>query len=457
MNPPDYSLIGPRLALQLFLIVINAVFAAAEIAVVSLNDNKIRRLSKEGDKKATKMLKMLDNPSAFLSTIQIAITLSGFLASAFASDYFADMIVYFLVETCKINSLPADVMHLISVIIITLILSYFTLIFGELVPKRIAMKKSEQIARGISGLMRSMAVIFKPVVWLLSISTNGVLRLFGINPHDDDEPVSEDEIRMMIDIGEEKGTIASAEKEMIENIFEFNNTTAGDIMTHRTDMSVIWADETNEEILHKIIETGYSRFPVCGEDIDQVIGVVRTREFLLNLRGENPKSLIDLATTAYFVPLTVRADILFHNMQSKKYHMAIIVDEFGGTSGLVTMEDLLEEIVGNIYDESDTQTAQEIKKIADNQWLISGSAAIEDIEEALEITINDDDDDTYTTLGGLIFSQLNQIPDDGTHPEVTVKGLRIIIEKIQERRVEWAYVSVLFPEKVNENNKNDED
>ena len=442
MSVPDTSSIGPQLLLQLFLIIINSVFAATEMAFVSINDNKIRRQAKEGDKIASKMIKMIEEPSRILSTIQVAITLSGYLGSAFAADNFADLLVYFLVETCGITSVSATVLNTISVVLITIILSYFTLILGELVPKRVALKQPEKIARGMCGIMIGIATVLKPVVWFLSKSTNAVLRVMGINPNDEDEPVSEDEIRMMIDIGEEKGTIASAEKEMIENIFEFNNTTAGEIMTHRTDMSVIWLDDTTDKIIEIISESGYSRFPVCGEDIDEVVGVLRTRTFFLNLREENPKPLSELIAPAYFAPMSVRADVMFRDMQTKKCHMAIVVDEFGGTSGLVTMEDLIEEIVGNIFDESDAPSEQPITFISENLWHISGSALIDDICEKLNIDIASEDDE-YTTLGGLIFTQLSQIPDDGSQPELEVKGLHIKVDSLNDRRIESAYVSII--------------
>lgn len=441
MTMPDTSALGGQLLLQLILITVNSIFAATEMAFVSINENKIHRQAKEGDKISAKIQKMLEEPSRILSTIQVAITLSGYLGSAFAANNFAELLVYFLVEKCGINLISVNAIHTISVVLITIILSYFTLILGELVPKRVAMKNPEKIYRGMCGIMHAISKILTPVVWFLSKSTNGVLRLLGINPNEANAPVSEDEIRMMIDIGEEKGTIASTEKEMIENIFEFNNTTAGEIMTHRTDMTVIWLDDTVDDIIKIISESGYSRFPVCGDDIDEVVGVLRTRTFFLNLRDEHPKPLKDLIAPAYFVPMSVRADVMFRDMQAKKCHMAIVIDEYGGTSGLVTMEDLIEEIVGNIFDESDIPTEQEINQISENSWYISGMALIEDICEKLNIQIESEEDE-YNTLGGLIYSQLSQIPDDGSQLEIDVKGLHIKIDKLNDRRIEWAYVSI---------------
>ena len=269
--------------------------------------------------------------------------------------------------------------------------------------------------------------------------TNGVLRLLHIDPKADEEEVSEDEIRMMLDLGEERGTIEANEKELIDNIFEFNNTTAEDVMIHRTDMVMLWVEDTREEILATIRSSGLSRFPVYEENADDIIGILSTREYLLNAQAEAPKPMRELLRPAYFVPESVRTDVLFRDMQSKKVHMAIVVDEYGGTSGLVTMEDLLEEIVGNIYDEFDPQEDQEIIQLEPNLWRISGSAELEDVAEALEMEFPEDEESD--TLGGLVFDQLSVIPEDGSKVEVDTHGLHIKVESIVDRRVDWALVS----------------
>ena len=367
------SSIAGGLILQVILILINAFFAATEIAVISLNEGKIRRQVESGDKKAGKMLKMVSEPTGFLSTIQVGITLAGFLGSAFAADNFSDRLVSWLVDGCGVTAVSRATLDTLSVIVITLILSYFTLILGELVPKRLAMRKPEQLARTVSGVITFLSKLLKPIVWFLSVSTNGVLRLFGINPHEEEEAVSEDEIRMMIDIGEEKGTIESEEREMIDNIFEFNNITAGDLMVHRKDMTVIWENDTPEAIYKTIVESGFSRFPVCGEDTDDVLGILLTREYLLNAYNGSPKAIRDLLSPVHFVPETVHADALFRDMQQKKIHLSIVVDEYGGTAGLVTLEDLLEEIVGNIYDETDEAEISDITPLGENLWRVSGN------------------------------------------------------------------------------------
>ena len=431
----------PQILLLVILILINAFFAASEMAVVSLSEGKVRKQAEDGDKKAAKLLKLIQQPDNFLSTIQIGITLAGFLASAFAADSFAERLVRWLVDDCGVTLVPEGTLNAIAVVVITLVLSYFTLVIGELVPKRLALKKAEGVARATCGVVSALSGLFRPLIWLLAKSTNAMLRLLGIDPKEVEEEVSEDEIRMMVDIGEETGAIETNEREMIENIFEFNNTTAEDVMIHRTDMVMIWVEDPPEEILKTIEESGMSRFPVYNENADDIVGLLNTRDFLFNTHRENPKSFRDLLRPAYFVPESVRTDVLFRDMQSKKVHMAIVVDEYGGTSGLVTMEDLLEEIVGNIYDEFDPQDEQDITKLEDNLWKVAGSAELELLAEELEIEFSEEDE--YDTLGGLVFSRLSVIPEDGSQLEVDACGLHIKVVEFVDRRVEWAMVSKL--------------
>ena len=436
--------LGRQLLIVLLLILVNAFFAAAEIAIISLNDAKVRHEAEDGDKKARKLLKLVDEPTQFLSTIQIAITLAGFLASAFAADTFSDRLVNWLIDV-KGWAVDPHLLNTLSLILITLILSFFTLVLGELVPKRIAMAKAEKVTDLTAGTVLAAGTLFRPFVWLLSVTTNGLLRLFNIDPNDNAEQVSEEEIRLMVDIGEEKGAIETAEKEMIENIFEFNNITAEDVMVHRKDMVVVWLDDTDEEIMERICESGLSRFPVFGEDVDDVRGVLRTREYLINAQSPDPKPLTDLIAPAFLVPETVAADDLFRDMQSRKEHMAIVVDEYGGTSGLVTMEDLLEEIVGNIYDEFDQEEESELQELKEGWWRASGSCEIEQLREVVGLSLPEDGEEEFDTLGGLIFSCMNEIPADGTKPELTAYGLEIQVEEIADRRVEWARVRRLAP------------
>ena len=434
--------IWPQILLQVVLILLNAFFASTEIAVLSLNENLLRREAEEGDKKAARLLKIVQAPTKFLSTIQIGITLAGFLGAAFAAENFASRITAWLVDGLGFSALPREAVQSVSVSLITLVISFFTLIFGELVPKRVAMKKAEMVARFASGVVYGLSVVMSPVIALLTLCTNGVLRLMGIDPNADEEEVSEEGIRMMVDIGEEKGAIEADEKEMIENVFEFNDTVAEDVMVHRTDMVMVWVGDTDQEIVETIESTGLSRFPVYEEDADDIIGILSSRDYFLNSRRESPKPLRELLRPAYFVPESVPADVLFRDMQSRKTHMAIVVDEYGGTSGLLTMEDLLEEIVGNIYDEFDPQEAQEIIQLEPNLWRVAGGAELDDVAAALDLEFPEDEE--ADTLSGLIFDQLPVIPKDGpSQVEVEAAGLHIKVESVADRRVAWALVSKL--------------
>ena len=435
-NDASDPLLG-SLLLQIILILINAFFASSELAVLSLNENKTRKQAEDGDKKAAMLLRMVEAPSSFLSTIQIGITLAGFLASAFAASNFAARLSA-LLRGWGLTLLSPGALYSVCVVLITLILSYFTLIFGELVPKRIAMKSPEKVAKFAGPIILGLATVMKPVVALLAASTNLVLRLISIDPKAENEQVTEEEIRMMVDIGEEKGVIEGSEAELIENVFEFNNITAADVMVHRTDMTAFCIRDSAEEILAVIRESGFSRFPIYDEDADDIVGVLSTREFLLNAQSASPLPLGKLLRAPYLVPETIRADVLLREMQLKKAHMAIVLDEYGGTSGLITMEDLLEEIVGEIYDEFDEQEAQDIQPLEENLWRIQGGAPLDEINEALHVSLPEDEE--FDTLGGLIYSRLTTIPEDGATPCVDAFGLHIQVEKVEDRRVVSALV-----------------
>lgn len=435
---PDDPLF-PKLMILTALVLVNAFFAAAEIAVLSLSESRLKKQAGEGDKQAARLLVLTRTPDHFLSAIQIAITLAGFLSSAFAADSFSDPLVAWMVDHLGVTVLSPAALNALMVVLITLVLSYFSLVLGELVPKRIAMKKTEAVAKFTVGAVSAVAVVFRPVIWLLSRSTDGVLRLLHIDPQAEAEDVSEDEIRMMVDLGKERGVIEASEKELIENIFEFNNTTAGDVMIHRTDMVMVWAQAAHEDIVHAILTSGRSRFPVYREDADHIVGILNTRDFLLNAQEADPRPLAELLRPAYFVPESVRTDVLFRDMQGKKVHMAIVVDEYGGTSGLVTMEDLLEEIVGNIYDEFDPLEEKDIEQVEPGVWKVSGSCELKRVAGALEMEFPGGEE--ADTLGGLVFAQLSVIPEDGARIEVDACGLHIRVLNFTDRRVEWALVS----------------
>ncbi len=432
----------PKLLLPAGLILIRGFFAAAEAAIAALPEAKLKKQAEEGDKQAEKLLRLTQTPDRYLSAVQTVLTLTGFLAAAFAAAGLSGPLAAWLAEE-KGAALEPAALNNLMVVLITMALSYFGLVLGDLAPRRIASARTEAAARFTLGPVSALAAVFRPLTWLLSKSANGVLRLFGIGPEDAGERVSEDEILMMVDLGEERGAIEASEKELIENIFQFNNTTARDVMVHRTDMVMVQSQDSGEDVLRVILSSGRSRLPVYEEDADHIVGMLNTRDFLLNAQEKHPKPLPELLRPAYFVPESVRTDSLFRDMQSKKVHMAIVVDEYGGTSGLVTMEDLLEEIVGSIYDEFDPVEEKDIEQAGPGLWRVSGSCGLERLAQALDMEFPEEE--ASDTLGGLVFAQLSVIPEDGSQLEVDACGLHIKVLNFTERRVEQALVSRLEP------------
>lgn len=416
----------------IILIALNAFFAASEIALISLNDNKVRVMAEDGDKKARQLLKLLREPGKFLSTIQIGVTLAGFLASAFASESFADPLVKSLLAAGV--PVPAVWLKTAAVIVITIILSYITLVLGELVPKRLAMKKAEPIARFVVNPLNVVAIITAPVVKLLTVSTNILIRLFGVDPHAEDEHVTEEEIRMMIDVGEEKGTIHETEKEMINNIFEFNNKTVSEIMTHRTDIAALPVEASLNEVTSFFNQEKYSRIPVYEDNIDNIIGVMYSKyliRYITEGGGKENFNLRDIIRKPYFVPASKRTDLLFKELQQSKTHLAVIIDEHGGTAGIVTLEDLIEEIVGNIFDEDD-EIEKDMEKIDDNTFVIKGYVSLDEVQKALGANLPVDD---YETLSGFIIGQLGRIPAIGDKPTIDFNELVFKVEEVEEKKV----------------------
>ena len=426
---------------QVVLIALNAVFASAEIAVLSLNETKLERMAEKGNGRAKRLVRLTKEPARFLATIQVAITLSGFLGSAFAADNFSEPLVDWMIHMGV--SIPRATLDAGAVIFITLVLSYFTLIFGELVPKRIAMKKPEQIAMGISGLVSGISIVFKPIVSFLSVSTNLVLRLCGIDPEEEEEQVSEEEIRMMVDVGSEKGTIEHQEKEFIQNVFEFNDIMAESIATHRTDVVMLWMEDNMEvwaEIIHNSRHTFY---PVCDGSPDNVIGVLNAKDYFRIEDKSRNKVMEQAVYPAYFVLETIKADVLFRNMKANKNAIAIIIDEHGGMTGIVTMNDLVEELVGDLNDDIEDAKGREpyVEKVEEHTWLVHGNPELEVIEEALGMEIASEG---FDTLSGLLFQKLGVIPEDGTQNiELEIQGMQIHITCIREHQIEETVIKTL--------------
>lgn len=420
-----------KLLLLFALILVNAFFAMSEIAVISLNDTKIERLAEEGDKKAKQIMRLTENSSNFLSMIQIGVTLAGFLTSASAADSFAPILTNAIAPL--IPSVPVGIIDTVSLILITIVISYFSLVLGELVPKKIAMQKAEKISYRIVGFLLVFMKITKPVVKILAFSTNTIVKLFGIDPSADEEKVTEEEILMMVDVGEESGVIENAQAEMISNIFELDDIDAGDIMTHRVDMTAVEADEPVSEVIAVAIADGYSRIPVFDDDPDNIVGMVYIKDLLGYIGKEIPTdtTIREVMRDAYFVPETKKCGELFTEMSEKHIQMAIVVDEYGGTAGLVTLEDIIESIVGNIQDEYDDEEV-EIAKINDTTFTVEGNTDIDEVDELVGAEIPQED---YDTLAGFIISRLGYLPKDGDMDTVEFENLKFTVLSVEDKRI----------------------
>ena len=417
-----------QLLVLLVLILLNAFFAASEIAFISLNDAKIEKQSKEGNKKAKRIQKMLEDPSKFLATIQIGITLAGFLSSAFASESFAKLLAPKLNELIPAIGLSAWTS--ISIVIITIILSYFTLIFGELVPKRIAMRHYERIAFATIGIIRTISLVTAPFVKFLTFSTNIVSKIFGVSGNEE-ETVTEEQIRMMVDVGEEKGAIEEAERELINNVFEFNDKVVSEVMIHRTEIFAVDIKNNISDILSQIDDLKYSRIPVYDESIDDIKGVLYTKDLIKVLKKQKDVKVKTIMREAYFVSENKPINDLFKELQKNKMQMAIVLDEYGGTSGIITMEDIIEELVGNIFDEYD-DVELDYEKIDDNTFIINGNVSIYDAKKILEVEIPEGD---YDTLSGYLIENLGRIPEDSEKPVIETEKVTYKIEEYEDKRI----------------------
>lgn len=440
--------IAGQLLLQLFLILLNAFFAATEIAVISLNEKKLKARAEDGDKKAVKMLKMIDEPTRFLSTIQIGITLAGFLGSAFAADNFAEKLSAFAIKALDISEKHINTLNTVSVIVITLILSFFTLVLGELVPKRIAMKHKEKLAESVCGMISWLAGLLRPIIWLLTVATNGVLRLFGIDPHEKEDPVSEEDIVLMLDAGADEGSLNQNDIEYIKNVFKLDGMTAEDVMTPRRAMVLISQNATAEEVLDVIVNEGYSRIPVYSNTSDNIIGVLHTRDFLLKYTSPDFK-LEDVMFQPTFVPTTAHLDVLFKDMQKEHNHIVVVINEYGETAGIVTMEDILEEIVGEIWDERD-EAIEDFIQLEENKYRVLCSANIEEFFEFFDL--EPDEETESTTVNGWVIELIGSIPEQGFSFEH--ENLFITVTKADELMAQEIEVEV--KEQAEEETEEDE-
>lgn len=433
---PDPGSILLKLALLLILILVNAFFAMSEIAIITLNDAKLRVKAEEGDKKAAKILRLTENSASFLSTIQIGVTLAGFLTSASAADSFSEPLASAIAGWFgrDISQMPWLVS--VSLVLVTIIISFFSLVLGELAPKRIAMQCSEKISYKVVGVLLFIKTVCAPFIKVLSVCTNGVVRLLGFDPNATDNNVTEEEIRMLLNAGEETGVIEESQKEMINNIFEFDDIDASDVMTHRTDIVAVEVTDAIEDVINKAVEEGYSRIPVFKDDLDNIVGVVYVKD-LLPYVGKSMISGITIESImrdAHFVPESKRCGDLFREMSERHLQMVFASDEYGGVAGLVTIEDLLEAIVGNMQDEYDDEE-EEYEQVNENLFTIDGTTDIEEVEDLLDIDLPEGD---YDTIGGLIMDRLGYIPTGEDDEDATIEcsGFSFTVIEVDERRIE---------------------
>ena len=419
--------------LQIALIVLNAVFACAEI---SMNDTKLAKMAEDGDKRAIRLVKLTSQPARFLATIQVAITLSGFLGSAFAAENFSGVLVNWVVSLGV--KMPVDILDSIAVVLITIVLSYFTLVFGELVPKQVAMRKAESLALGLSGLIYRISKVFSPLVSFLTFSTNSVLKLLGIDPNAVDDEVGEEEIRMMVDAGSEKGTIDEDEREFIQNVFEFDDLTADDIMTHRTDVRFLDKEDIYETWKDIIFSSKYTFYPVCDDGVDNVVGILNTKKYFRLTNQDKETVLRDAVEDAYFVPENIPADVLFRNMKKEKQQFAVVLDEHGGVSGILTISDLVEQLVGDLVSDTENTEDDAIRKTGDNSWTVDGGVSLEELSKAIGTDL---ESEFYDTLNGLVFTVLETVPEINDEITLEKHNVTIKVVAVENHQVKTAQVT----------------
>ncbi len=433
--------------LVIFLLIgINAFFAASEMAIVSVRQSRIKPLADEGNKSAIIVSRFLEEPSKLLATIQIGITFAGFLASAIGAQTLANS----LAELFRQINIPivSKSAGALATFLVTGVIAFVTLVFGELVPKRLALEKSDKIAMSVARTINGLSMITSPIVRFLTFSTNFVVKLFGGTNTVSGDQITEEEIRLMINVGEEKGIFQETETDMINSIFEFDDTVAKEVMTPRTDIVAINSDATLEEILDVIVEENFSRIPVYEESIDKIIGILYIKDLfgMIKKKMEWEVSLKDIIRPAFFVPEYKKIDELFKEMQKSKTHIAIVIDEYGGTAGLITIEDLLEEIVGNIFDEYD-EVVEDFEQIDENTYIVSGMLSISEINDIMDIEITEEE---FDTISGMVLSLSGKIPDVGD--EVWFENINFKIEEVDDKRI-----SKIRIQRTNGNITNNED
>ena len=431
---PDGNSILFQLLFLAFLTLVNAFFAGAEMAVVSVNKNRIKVLADEGSKRAALLQTLFEDSTKFLSTIQVAITLAGFFSSASAATGISQVLGGWIAQF----GIPYS--NTIAVVVVTIILSYFTLVFGELVPKRIALQKAEAFSLFVVQPIYIISKILSPFIKLLSLSTNGFLHLIGMKTENLEEAISEEEIKKMLETGSENGVFNEIEKEMINSIFSFDDKTAKDVMVPRREVFAIDIEEPLEKILDEILETRHSRIPVYEEQIDNIIGILQVKDVMIEARKKSFEEvdIRALLKEAFFVPDGKSTDELFREMQRTKNRMAVLIDEYGGVSGILTVEDLVEEVMGEITDEHEEEVV-ELQKIGEKEYLLDGSILIEELNEKLNLKL---ETENYDTLSGYLIEELGYIPKDSGQCELDADGVHFKILEVKEKRIRKVWMKI---------------
>ena len=445
---------GPEVYFQIIILIlltlVNAFFAASEMAIVSMDKKKLLTLSEQGDKRAIKVEKLLKEPSKFLSTIQVGITFAGFFTSASAAVGLSHKFGNFL------ENLSVPFAYRVSFVLITVILAFFSLVFGELVPKRIALQNAEKFALFSVGTINFVYKIMSPFVYLLSLSTNVILKIFSIPTSGVEAKVTLEEIKSIVEVGQEQGIINPTEREMIDGVISFDDVLAEEVMTARTEVFMIDIDEPDKDF-ETLMQMRYSRVPVYEGDIDNIIGILYIKDFFLEAYkvGFKNVNIRSILRPAYFIPERKNINDLFLELKNSRNQMAVLIDEYGGFTGIVTMEDLIEEVMGEIDDEYDKKTNPAIKKIDDRHFIATGACEIEDVNNACNLKLDENSED-YDTLGGMLMYLLGYIPNDGEKLTIEDNGVIYNILSIYEHRVKKVRI-VLPKEEVVEIDKDEDE
>lgn len=425
--------VGRYLWSALFLILLITIamfFSSSEISIVSLSESKLKRLKEENNSKAKKLLELKEKQFDFTLWVSTSAMLCISAACCYGTYIFTP-----IVQNLFNKVFPQFIwIYNLSLVVTFILVAFISFVLGETLPKKLVTNNPEKFAFFSVTFLNILSYIFKPLTFLIMKTTKALTKLFGIDPNIENSDVTEEEIRMLVDVGNENGTIELSEREMINNIFEFDDITVGDVMTHRTDLIAVEKNESIAELIELATKEGFSRIPVYDEVIDNIIGVLYVKDLLtlVCVNNINKNNITDFIRPAMYVPESTRCGVLFKSFQEKKTHMAVIVDEYGGTAGIVTMEDLIESILGNIQDEYD-QEEEEIKKIDDTSYSIDGSIDIEDVEKLFNISVVADED--TDTLGGFIVDTLGRIPLENETPSVIIENVEFTVLLVEDRRI----------------------